>query len=68
MIALIWKGGLWAIDSTIRGEATDTQWRPIIWPLKLSLPIGATLLFLQGCVDYSRQWRTVITGKRFERG
>lgn len=45
---LIWKGSDFAWNSLCSFETSSTVWAPPIYPIKLSIPIGGALLFLQG--------------------
>jgi TRAP-type mannitol/chloroaromatic compound transport system permease small subunit len=45
---LIWKGADFAWNSLRSFETSSTVWAPPIYPIKLSIPIGGALLFLQG--------------------
>ena len=46
--AMIWTGATFAADAIRAGEVSFTEWGIQYWPVKLSIPIGAALLFLQG--------------------
>jgi TRAP-type mannitol/chloroaromatic compound transport system permease small subunit len=41
-------GWRFASDSMSVGESSFTEWGIQYWPVKLAIPIGATLLLLQG--------------------
>ena len=45
---ILWKGGEFAWRSIIMWEHSMSNWEPLIWPIKLTIPIGALLLILQG--------------------
>ncbi len=55
--ALIWAGGVWALDSIKGGETTGTPWNPPIWPVKLAIPVAAILVLLQGIANVVRDCR-----------
>ena len=60
---LLWHGGDAAITSTIRLDHTSTVWSPPMYPLKLTIPIGAFLVCLQGLSIYLRKVYFAITGR-----
>jgi len=47
-MALIWGGYQWAWQSYLMNETTGSDWGLKLYPYKFSLPVGATLLLLQG--------------------
>jgi len=47
-VLLLWKGGQIAWESIAILERTHSPWAPPFWPVKLTIPIGAFLLLLQG--------------------
>lgn len=50
-IILIWKGGAFAWRAIITGELSQSTWAPILWPIKLTIPVGGLLLLLQGIAN-----------------
>ncbi len=48
------------------GEVTYSSWRPVLWPIKLAIPVFAFLLLLQELTFLPRFIRTAITGKEPE--
>lgn len=48
MLVLLKEGWEMADDALARMETSHSAWNPPVWPLKLTVPIGALLLFLQG--------------------
>jgi TRAP-type mannitol/chloroaromatic compound transport system permease small subunit len=59
---LIWKGWDIAIRAFQLAERSESAWRPILWPVKLLVPIGAFLLFLQGLANLGRNI-LIVAGK-----
>jgi TRAP-type mannitol/chloroaromatic compound transport system permease small subunit len=55
MLALVWQGGVYALDSLRIRESSASVWDPPIWPLKCAIPIGALLLWLQRTADVIRK-------------
>lgn len=53
--ALVWTGSWMAWDSFNQGETTGTPWNPLIWPVKVAIPLAALLLLLQGVANLLRE-------------
>lgn len=53
--ALVWVGSRMAWDSFNQGETTGTPWNPLIWPVKLAIPLAGLLLLLQGVANLLRE-------------
>jgi TRAP-type mannitol/chloroaromatic compound transport system permease small subunit len=51
---VMWKGWTMAIKSVKLLEHTYTPWSPPIYPVKLCIAVGATLLFVQGLANFIR--------------
>lgn len=51
IIVLIREGWIMASESVDMQETSSSAWNPPVWPLKLTIPIGAGLFFLQGLVE-----------------
>jgi TRAP-type mannitol/chloroaromatic compound transport system permease small subunit len=51
---LIWKGWGLAWRAIEFMERSQSGWRPLLWPTKIMVPIGAFLLLLQGLVQLVR--------------
>lgn len=47
MVLLVYIGFKFAWSSYIIKERSYTNWAPLLWPVKVSLPIGSTLMVLQ---------------------
>jgi len=52
---LVWVGGQMAWDSFNQGETTGTPWNPLIWPVKMAIPLAGFLLLLQGIANLLRE-------------
>lgn len=52
---LVWVGGRMAWDSFNQGETTGTPWNPLIWPVKMAIPLAGLLLLLQGIANILRE-------------
>jgi TRAP-type mannitol/chloroaromatic compound transport system permease small subunit len=53
--SLVWVGGQMAWDSFMQNETTGTPWNPLIWPVKMAIPLAAVLLILQGIANLLRE-------------
>ncbi len=60
---LVWKGGEAAWRSLKMLEHASTQWGPPIFPFRITLPLGASLLLLQLLAKFIRDLTVLITGK-----
>lgn len=60
---LAWKSAPLAWASVARLEHSPSPWRPPIWPVKLSIPIAAILILLQGTTKTIKDVYTAITGR-----
>ncbi len=64
--ALLWYGSRYAWSSLIRLEPCNTPFRAPLYPIKLMIPIGALLIFLQELAHLWRNIYIVITGNQYE--
>ena len=53
-LTLTWIGGKMAWTSYLQNEGTGTPWDPLIWPVKMAIPLAGLLLLLQGIVNLLR--------------
>ncbi len=60
---MLWKGWTMFWNSVMLNEHSSTFWGPIVWPFKLTLPVGAFLILLTGLTRYIRTFITAITGR-----
>lgn len=63
LTVLIWKGWDSAITSIGRNEVSQTLWAPPVYPLKLTIAVGASLIALQGLTKFVRDCFFAITGR-----
>src|SRR5687768_850092 len=48
------------------GETSEqTPWRPLLWPLKATIPLAAALLLLQGLSELAKSLYAAVTGRAF---
>ena len=47
-LTLMWTGARFALDAINNSEVSFTEWGIQYWPVKLTMPIGAALIALQG--------------------
>jgi TRAP-type mannitol/chloroaromatic compound transport system permease small subunit len=63
----LWVGWDEAVYSYEIGEMSEqTPWRPLMWPLKASVPLAAALLLLQGVSELAKSLHAAITGREYE--
>ncbi|MDH4264128.1 MAG: TRAP transporter small permease subunit [Deltaproteobacteria bacterium] len=60
---ILWKGWEFAWRSMKIWEYSQSNWAPLIWPIKLTIPIGAILLLLQGLSNLISDLSKVYTRK-----
>jgi TRAP-type mannitol/chloroaromatic compound transport system permease small subunit len=58
--SLVYFGSAMAWDSVLRLETSGSAWNPPIWPVRLAIPIGATLLLLQAIVKLIQDILTLL--------
>lgn len=61
--SLLWTGGKFAADAMRGGEVSFTEWGIQYWPVKLTIPLGAALLLLQGLARLIKDAHTVATAR-----
>ena len=50
------------------GETEPTPFAPLLWPIKMTIPLGALLILLQGAVKSIRDVQTLLSGAAPEKG
>ena len=60
---VISMGGIAGWESIIGNEHTGSLWDPPIYPVKAMVPVGFSLILLQGLAKLIRDVKTLITGK-----
>jgi TRAP-type mannitol/chloroaromatic compound transport system permease small subunit len=63
---LLYFGAEYAWESVMRWEHSRTAWNPPIYPFKLMIPLGLTLILLQGLAKFVRDLNMAITGKKLQ--
>lgn len=63
---LVWKGWELGWTSVQNLERTYSLWEPPIYYLKMTLPIGGGLIFLQGLSKFIRDLNMAITGSEMK--
>jgi len=51
-IIIIWFGSKWVWMMMVTGERSETLWSPILWPVRLMIPLGAGILLLQSVANF----------------
>ena len=59
---MLWQGSLLFWSALKFGQQTESAFASYLWPVKLTIPIGAALILLQGLSRYVRTFRTAIKG------
>lgn len=63
----LWAGWDFAYRSWVIRELSEfSPWRPPVYPLKMTIPLTAALLFLQGISEFTKSLYAAITGRRYE--
>ena len=60
---LLWTGSEFALRSLKALETSYTPWDPPLYPIKLTIPIGVTMILLQGIAKFSRDLLIVLKKK-----
>lgn len=60
---LAWYGIDYTITGLVKGETSGTLWDPVVWPIRLLIPLGAVLLMLQGVATYVRCFHIATRGQ-----
>jgi len=61
--SLAWTGWTFAADAVRGGEVSFTEWGIQYWPVKLTIPLGAALLLLQGIARVIKDVHTVTAAR-----
>jgi TRAP-type mannitol/chloroaromatic compound transport system permease small subunit len=65
VLVLLWGGGARAWSAVMIREGSGSPWNPPVYPLLLTIPLGAFLILLQGLAKFIRDFTLVINpGKR----
>ena len=60
---LLWKSIPWAYASLRVGEYSESVWGPPLWPIKLTVPLAAFLMLLQGMTKTIKDLHFALTGR-----
>lgn len=60
---LLWQGIEYASASVIGGETSGTPWNPPIYFLKIAIPLGASLILIQGVAKFARDFSIAVKGR-----
>jgi TRAP-type mannitol/chloroaromatic compound transport system permease small subunit len=64
-VMMAYYGGSLAWESLATFERSQSAWNPPIYPIKLTIPIGAGLLLLQGIAKLVRDILVVVKGEDY---
>ena len=70
-VVILWSAVPFALESITSGENSSNAGGLIVWPAKLLIPVGFTLLLLQGISEVIKRvafLKGLIDGKVFEKG
>ena len=62
---LLWFGTQSLLIAIELGEKSESAWRPVIWPIRLMIPLGALLMLLQGLAGFTRNVLTLAGKETF---
>ena len=65
-VVLLWEGGEMALKSLRVQEHTTSVWGPPWYPVKMTIPIGAFMILLQGLANFIRDLALAITGREIK--
>jgi TRAP-type mannitol/chloroaromatic compound transport system permease small subunit len=60
-VTIIWKGWEYFYESWQFNETTMTSWRPVVYPIKLFIPVSAFLITLTGIAKFIRDVRCALS-------
>ncbi len=63
---LLLEGWTMARESVAMLETSSSAWNPPVWPLKLTIPLGAALILLQGLADILADLEVLLSGTAIE--
>ena len=63
VIVLVWLGIKAGLGSVQLQETSGTPWDPIVYPVRLMIPLAAFLLLLQGVAKFIRDLVVAATGR-----
>ena len=63
VITVLWLGWEFAWRSVQIMELSQSDWAPPLWPIKLTIPLGAILLLIQGVANLLNDILIIKTGK-----
>lgn len=64
LIFFFWMGAQEGVHSLLIGERSDASpWRPVLYPLKLAIPVTALLLLLQGVSEFIKSAHLAVKGR-----
>lgn len=64
LIFFFWMGAQEGVHSMLIGERSDASpWRPVVYPLKLVIPVTALLLLIQGVSEFIKSGHLALKGR-----
>jgi len=63
LVMFIYSASIYAWQSVLLRETTASSWDPPIYPLKVTMVLGAVLMLLQGLAKFIRDLHLAVKGK-----
>jgi TRAP-type mannitol/chloroaromatic compound transport system permease small subunit len=60
---LLWTGADYALRAIMLEEGSGSAWNPPIWPIRIVIPVGASLMLLLGLAKFIRNL-VIIVGRK----
>jgi TRAP-type mannitol/chloroaromatic compound transport system permease small subunit len=64
---MFYYGSQFALKSVALRETLSSAWAPPIYPFKLTIPVAAALIILQGAAQFVRNLYLAVTGRELEK-
>ena len=64
LLFFLWTSSEYTFEAIQRAERLDdTAWRPLVWPARLTMPIGALFLLIQGISEVLKSYYALTRGR-----
>ncbi len=61
---LLWEGSKFALNGLLHDRHSGTDWNAPLYPILMTLPIGAFLMLIQGVAKFVRDIDTAVGGQK----
>lgn len=58
-VVFIWQGAMSGYESFMGKETIASRWNPVVFPVKMLMPLGGFLLLIQGIAKFTRNMITL---------